>query len=71
MSDKELNSYRFTSGDDPSDEMLEIIMKEVAEDDSKKQKEAVNKLEYKSQQEYESFKDEFLKRVLAAKYGKH
>ena len=71
MSDKELNSYRFTSGDDPSDEMLEIIMKEVAEDASKKQKEAVNKLEYKSQQEYESFKDEFLKRVLAAKYGKH
>lgn len=32
MSEQELNSYRFTSGNEPSDEMLKCIMKEVAED---------------------------------------
>lgn len=32
MSEQELNSYRFTSGTEPSDEMLEQIMKEVARD---------------------------------------
>ena len=70
MSDKELNSYRFTSGEDPTDEMLNAIMKEVAEDASKKQKEAVIKLEFKSQHDYDSFKDDILKRVLEVKYGK-
>ena len=32
MSEKELNSYRFLSGEDPTDEMLECIMKEAAEE---------------------------------------
>ena len=71
MSDKELNSYRFVSGEEPSDEMLDAVMKEVAEDASKRQKEAVMKLEFESQQEYDSFKDAMLKRVLAVKYGKY
>lgn len=31
MSEKELNSYRFLSGEEPSEEMLECIMKEAAE----------------------------------------
>lgn len=31
MSEAEMNSYRFGSGDDPSDEMLAQIMKEAAE----------------------------------------
>ncbi len=31
MSEKELNSYRFLSGEDPSDEMLEGIMKDALE----------------------------------------
>ncbi len=31
MSEKELNSYRFLSGEDPSDEMLECIMKDALE----------------------------------------
>ena len=30
MSEKEMNSYRFVSGQEPSDEMLEQIMMEVA-----------------------------------------
>lgn len=32
MSEQEMNSYRFTSGTDPSDEMLTQLMKEVAHD---------------------------------------
>ncbi|MDE5612684.1 MAG: hypothetical protein K2I90_11790 [Odoribacter sp.] len=32
MSEEEMNSYRFTSGKEPSDEMLAQIMKEVAQE---------------------------------------
>lgn len=32
MSEQELNSYRFASGEDPTDEMLAAIMKEAAHD---------------------------------------
>ncbi len=32
MSEKELNSYRFSPEREPTDEMLEQIMKEVAEE---------------------------------------
>ena len=71
MSDKDLNSYRFTSGEEPTDEMLGEVMKEVAEDASKKHKEAVIKLEFKSQQDYDSFKDAILKRVFAVINGKY
>ncbi len=31
MSEKELNSYRFLSGEDPTDEMLECIMRDALE----------------------------------------
>ena len=34
MSEKEMNSYRFVSGQEPSDEMLCQLMKEVAEEAS-------------------------------------
>ncbi len=40
MSEQELNSYRFTSGQEPSDEMLEQIMKEVAMDAKERQEKA-------------------------------
>lgn len=32
MSEQEINSYRLTSLEEPTDEMLSYIMKEVAED---------------------------------------
>lgn len=32
MSEKELNSYRFASGEDPTDEMLAQIMSEVSKE---------------------------------------
>lgn len=40
MSEKEMNSFRFGSGDEPSDEMLLQLMKEVAQEANKSNKEA-------------------------------
>ena len=40
MSEQEMNSYRFTSGEEPSDEMLAQLMKEVATDAKKRQEQA-------------------------------
>ena len=40
MSEKEMNSYRFLSGQEPSDEMLNQIMIEVAEDTMARRKKA-------------------------------
>lgn len=37
MSEQEMNSYRFTSGQEPSDEMLSQVMKEVAVDAKERQ----------------------------------
>ncbi len=40
MLEQEMNSYRFTSGEEPSDEMLAQLMKEVAADAKKRQEQA-------------------------------
>ncbi|MBP3353156.1 MAG: hypothetical protein IJ341_03260 [Bacteroidales bacterium] len=42
MSEKELNSYRFGTGQEPSDEMLEQIMKEVAKESKESSKRAAD-----------------------------
>ncbi len=44
MSEKELNSYRLTSLEEPTDEMLSAIMKEVAEDVKRENEEAMHNL---------------------------
>lgn len=36
MTDAEMNSYRFNSGKEPTDEMLSQVMKEAAEDATKR-----------------------------------
>ncbi|WP_106830873.1 hypothetical protein [Parabacteroides pacaensis] len=43
MSEKEMNSYRLTSLEEPSDEMLTTLMKEVAEEAKRKSEEAHKK----------------------------
>ncbi|MCC8176563.1 MAG: hypothetical protein LUC85_05380 [Bacteroidales bacterium] len=43
MTEEELNSYRLTSLEEPSDEMLAAIMKEAAEDARKRSEEATRK----------------------------
>lgn len=40
MSEQELNSYRFNSGKEPTDEMLACIMKEVAQEAKERQEQA-------------------------------
>lgn len=45
MSEQELNSYRFLSNVDPSDEMLEAIMHEATQDAIKRQNDALIKME--------------------------
>ena len=70
MSDKELNSYRFMSGEDPSDEMLDIIMKEVAQEASDKRKKAQEKLYLGTQEEWGKLKKSYealIKKVIHSK----
>ena len=43
MSEAEMNAYRFNSGQDPTDEMLAQIMREVAEDAKRSNEEASKK----------------------------
>ena len=43
MSEKEMNSYRLTSLEEPTDEMLTTLMKEVAEEAKRKSEEAHKK----------------------------
>ena len=40
MSEKEMNSYRFGTGQEPTDEMLEQVMKEVAQEARESSKKA-------------------------------
>ena len=42
MSEQEMNSYRFTSGQEPSDEMLAQLMKEVDLEAKKRQAQATS-----------------------------
>ena len=43
MSEKELNSYRFGCGEEPTDEMLEQIMREVTQEATRKYQIAMEK----------------------------
>lgn len=43
MSEQELNSYRFTSHEEPTDEMLSQIMKEVAQEAVVRQEQAMRR----------------------------
>ena len=42
MSEKEMNSYRFGVGQEPTDEMLEQVMKEVAQEARESSKKAAD-----------------------------
>lgn len=51
MSQKEMDSYRFASGVEPSDEMLNQLMKEVAQEAKSSNEKAMNEF-------FESLKSE-------------
>ena len=42
MSEKEMNTYRFGTGQEPTDEMLEQVMKEVAQEARESSKKATD-----------------------------
>ena len=56
MSEKEINAYRLTSLEEPTDEMLAYIMREVAEEANQKYDEALeryfNEIEELYQKQY-------------------
>lgn len=63
MSEQEMNSYRFTSGQEPSDEMLSQVMKEVARDAKLRQEQATEEYFSKMQRNSEAKKAKWVDRI--------
>lgn len=45
MSEQEMNSYRFTSGEEPSEEMLDQIMREVTAEAMRRRRDVTEQME--------------------------
>lgn len=71
MSEAEMNAYRFNSGKEPTDEMLAQIMREVAEDAKKSNKEAANRRLDDMRQEMKADEVKWAERINGIKNGKH
>lgn len=71
MTEAEMNSYRFNSGKEPTDEMLAQIMREAAEDAKKSNQEAANKYLADMRQEMEADAAKWAYRINEIKNGKH
>lgn len=69
MSEQEMNSYRFTSGQEPSDEMLEQLMKEVAHDAKVRQEQATATYFSEMRREAEVVKAKWADRINSAING--
>ena len=52
MSEQELNSYRFLSGEEPSDEMLQAIMDEACNEAVRRANEAQEKFRADHERQY-------------------
>lgn len=63
MSEKELNSYRFLSGKEPTDEMLAAIMKEAKEEAVAKRKIADDKMQELMQLRRAELKAKYSERI--------
>ena len=63
MSEKELNSYRFLSGKEPTDEMLAAIMKEAKEEAIAKRKIADDKMQELMQLRRAELKAKYSERI--------
>lgn len=69
MSEQEMNSYRFTSGVEPSDEMLAQLMKEVAHDAKERQEQATAAYFSEMRREAEVVKTKWADRIKSAING--
>lgn len=65
MSEKELNSYRFASGNEPSDDMLRCIMKEVTDDAMARRRKAEQRVNETVDHERTALREEWNKRLSA------
>ncbi len=63
MSEQEMNSYRFTSGKEPSDEMLAQLMKEVSHDAKERQEQATSAYFSEMRREAEAVKAKWADRI--------
>lgn len=71
MSEAEMNSYRFNSGQEPTDDMLAQVMREMAEDAKKGNEEAANKYLEDMRQEMKAEEAKWAERINGIKNGKH
>ena len=69
MSEQEMHSYRFTSGLEPSDEMLAQLMKEVAHDAKERQEQATAAYFSEMRREAEVVKTKWADRINSAING--
>ncbi|MDE7153769.1 MAG: hypothetical protein K2O00_04925 [Muribaculaceae bacterium] len=69
MSEQEMNSYRFTSGQEPSDEMLAQIMKEVTDEAKARNAEATAAYFANMRRQAEVVKATWSERIKAASNG--
>lgn len=60
MSEQEMKSYRFSSGNEPSDEMLSRLMKEVAQEAKESNQKAMGEFFESLKREAKVIKDEWL-----------
>ena len=63
MSEQELNSFRFGRGDDPSDEMLEAIMKDAIKDVKARAKRAEKAYKEESERMYQELSSKWHVRI--------
>ncbi len=69
MSEQEMNSYRFTSGKEPNDQMLAQLMKEVALEAKKRQDEATRAYFAEMRRNAELKKNKWAERINSAING--
>ena len=69
MGKHELNNYRFMSGEDPTDEMLEAIMSEARDAAVKKAEEAQKRFDTEYERQYAQAKVTWEKRLKQYRNG--
>ncbi len=69
MSEEELNSYRFLSGEEPTDEMLHAIMSEARDVAVKKANEAEKRFEDDYEKQYQRTLSEWNSYIASAQNG--
>ena len=69
MSEKDMNSYRFSSGVEPSDEMLSQLMKEVAKEAKESNQKAIDDFFDSLKREAKAIRNEWANRQTFAING--